>query len=68
MNIHLKPIEKTATERKWALCPYCKAKTVIYDDCADCKGVFVKCTRGCRNEFELIIEDGRQVLPPNPKH
>lgn len=50
------------TERKWIICPYCGAKHSIYDDTAECHGVFLKCTRGCKMEFELIIEDGKQVF------
>lgn len=62
----IKPIEfaKTATSRKWALCPNCKAKTVIYDDTANCNGVWIKCTRGCKTcEFELVVENGKQIFP-----
>ena len=47
--------------REWARCPYCGAKAVLYDNTAQCSGVFVKCTRGCRREFELKIESGKQV-------
>lgn len=53
-------ITKPATRRKWALCPYCRSKTVIYDNTARCSGVWVKCTRGCKQEFQLIIEGGEQ--------
>lgn len=49
-------------ERKWVKCPYCGAKTVIYDNTARCSGVHIKCTRGCKREFEIIIKDGKQVL------
>ena len=48
------------TNRKWIHCPYCGAKHSIYDESADCHGVYLKCTRGCKMEFELIIEDGEQ--------
>lgn len=47
--------------RKWIHCPYCGAKHSIYDDSAECHGVFLKCTRGCKKEFELVIENGEQV-------
>jgi DNA-directed RNA polymerase subunit RPC12/RpoP len=49
-------------DRKWIKCPYCGAKTVIYDNTALCSGVHIKCTRGCKREFEIIIKDGKQVL------
>ena len=47
--------------RKWIVCPHCGAKYSIYDNTAECHGVFPKCTRGCGKEFELIIENGEQV-------
>lgn len=50
-----------STERKWILCPHCGARHSLYDNTANCNGVFLKCTRGCKLEFELIIEDGVQV-------
>ncbi|MBQ2973324.1 MAG: hypothetical protein IJE19_03120 [Clostridia bacterium] len=49
-------------ERKWIYCPYCGAKHSIYDDTAECHGVFLKCVRGCKREFELVIKDGEQVV------
>ena len=49
-------------ERKWIHCPYCGAKHSIYDDTAQCHGVFLKCSRGCKCEFELVIKDGEQVM------
>ena len=42
-------------------CPYCGAKTILYDNTAHCSGVFVKCTRGCKSEFEVKITEGNQV-------
>lgn len=42
-------------------CVYCGAKQTIYTDAAECREVFLKCTRGCGREFELVIEDGVQV-------
>ncbi|MBP0975819.1 MAG: hypothetical protein J6S92_12545 [Oscillospiraceae bacterium] len=48
-------------ERKWLRCPYCGAKTILYDNTAQCSGVFVKCTRGCKREFEVKIIEGNQV-------
>lgn len=50
-----------AIEKKWAVCPECGAKCVIYDDTADCHGVFCKCTRGCGTVFELVVESGEQI-------
>ncbi|MBR6102632.1 MAG: hypothetical protein IKP95_09400 [Ruminococcus sp.] len=47
-------------EKKWVRCPYCGAKVCIYDNNAECKGVYLKCTRGCRREFELKISKGEQ--------
>ena len=54
-------IKKPATELKWVLCPYCGAKTVLASDTAQCSGVQIKCTRGCKKVFELVIRDGKQV-------
>lgn len=48
-------------ERIWARCPYCGAKTVIFDNTASCHGIFLKCTRGCGREFELTIKNGKQI-------
>lgn len=55
-------MRKIATERVWIKCPYCGAKHSIYDNAAECHGVYLKCTRGCKQEFELVIKDGKQVL------
>ena len=52
-------------ERKWIKCPHCGAKNSIYDNTANCNGVFLKCTRGCKREFELVIVEGEQVLKNN---
>ena len=52
---------KAGTERKWIRCPYCNAKHSIFEDNANCNGVFLKCTRGCKKEFELFIKDGKQA-------
>lgn len=52
-------IAKPPLERKWLTCPFCGAKTILYDNTADCSGVFVKCTRGCRQEFEAKIKKGK---------
>lgn len=56
------PIKKPAIERKWLYCPHCGMKVLLYDNTANCSGVFVKCTRGCRQTFEVIIRDGKQTL------
>lgn len=56
------PIKKPPLEYEWIVCPYCGAKTCIKDDTAECKGVYVKCTRGCRRRFEVVIKDGKQIL------
>ena len=53
-------LKKPQLMRKWAKCPHCGAKTVMYDNTAECSGVFLICTRGCKREFELIIKDGKQ--------
>jgi len=55
-------IDKVPTERKWIRCPYCGAKCSIYDDTADCHGVYLICTRKCKHEFELVIENGEQIF------
>ena len=56
MNIRIPP-----TEKKWLLCPYCGAKTILYDNVAECRGVYIKCTRGCKATFEVKITQGKQV-------
>lgn len=56
------------TERFWLRCPYCGAKTILYDNTADCRGVYVKCTRGCGREFEVKIKKGRQVHCADEPH
>ena len=53
-------LRKPPTRRIWALCPHCGSKTTLFDNTASCRGVWVKCTRGCRQEFQLVIEDGVQ--------
>ena len=60
MSMEIRKV-RPETERKWIRCPYCGAKHSIYTDAAECRGVFLLCTRGCKREFELIIEDGEQV-------
>ena len=53
-------LKMPALRRAWVLCPYCGAKHSLYDDQAECKGVYVKCSRGCKREFEIIIHNGIQ--------
>ena len=62
MNFTRKELPKAATNRKWAVCPCCGAKTTIYDDTAECHGVWMKCTRGCKKEFELVVRGGKQIM------
>ncbi len=57
----MKPVKKPPVARYWVICPYCGAKHSLYDNTANCSGVFLKCTRGCKREFELVIKDGKQV-------
>ena len=52
--------------QKWAVCPVCGSRAIKFDgpDCdrpAECHGVRMKCTRGCKEVFELVIREGRQV-------
>ena len=56
-------MKKNPIERKWYLCPKCGAKMMIYDNMAESHGVFTICSRGCRNEVEILIQDGKQVFP-----
>lgn len=53
--------------RIWVRCPYCGAKVTIYDNAAECHGVFLKCSRGCKREFELVIHEGKQQLQNTAK-
>lgn len=61
-NVFVPTVQKPATQRKWVKCPNCGAKVTIYDDSAECRGVHLKCTRGCKCEFELVIHRGKQQL------
>lgn len=56
------PLTRVATKRMWIHCPHCGAKHSIYDNTAACNGVFLKCSRGCKKEFELVIDDGKQIM------
>lgn len=53
-------IKIPALRKMWARCTECGHKTVLYDNTANCSGVWMKCTRGCGKEFELVIVDGEQ--------
>lgn len=53
-------IKQPSLSKKWALCPKCRMKTVLYDNSAQSSGVWIKCTRGCGAQFELVIKDGEQ--------
>ena len=50
----MEKIRKPPLRRDWYCCPYCGAKTMLYDNTARCNGVFLKCKR-CRREFEVKI-------------
>lgn len=54
-------VKKPPITRRWILCPYCGMKTILADDNANCHGVHIKCTRGCKQVFELVIRDGVQI-------
>ena len=47
-------IEKPPLIRKWYRCPYCKTKAMLYDNTAECHGVYFKC-KVCKKEFEIMI-------------
>lgn len=47
-------------ERTWARCTYCGAKSVIIDNTTECRGVYIRCSRGCKRVFELIVHNGVQ--------
>ena len=57
----MKEIPRPPLERKWVRCPYCGAKTILYDNTAQCRGAYIKCSRGCKKEFEIRIINGKQV-------
>ena len=57
----MKQIPKPQLTRYWAVCPVCGLKVTIFDNTAECHGVFLKCTRGCGIEFELVIKEGKQI-------
>ena len=57
------PATHLAPDRKWIFCPRCGSKHSQYGDVAECRGVFLKCDRGCRQIFELVIRDGQQLHP-----
>ena len=53
-------IPKPVLRKIWAKCPKCGSKTVLFDNTANASGIWLKCTRGCGTEFELIVRDGEQ--------
>lgn len=53
-------IKIPALQKNWARCTECGHKTVLFDNTANCSGVWLKCTRGCGKEFELVIVNGKQ--------
>lgn len=57
----LNEIKLPPLRRIWVHCPHCGAKAVLHDNTANCSGVYIKCTRGCKKEFELKIINGKQV-------
>jgi len=48
-----------AIERRWAVCPHCGKRLVIYTNNAQCSGVYIRC-KNCRKEAELSISGGKQ--------
>lgn len=58
-------IRMPPTEKRWITCPNCGMKTVLADNAANCSGVYIKCTRGCKRVFELIIRQGEPVIKNN---
>lgn len=48
--------------RAWIKCQYCGMKYCLADNKAECRGIFVKCTRGCGREFQIIVKDGKQIM------
>ena len=54
-------MNKPSVEKKWYICPRCGSKIMLYDNTANCQGVYLKCSRGCRNEIEILIHNGEQV-------
>ena len=47
-------------KRIWAKCVFCGKNCVLFDDTANCAGVFFKCKQ-CGKEFELKIILGIQT-------
>lgn len=43
-----------ALRRDWYRCPHCGKNLVIYDNTANCSGVFMKC-KNCRQEVEIKL-------------
>ena len=49
-------------KRFWAVCPYCGKNVALFNNTANCSGVFPKCKQ-CGQEFELKIIMGVQDNP-----
>lgn len=47
--------------RMWVECPHCGSHDRIFDNTANCNGVFSKC-KSCKKEFEIKIKDGKQII------
>lgn len=62
MDQKIRDVKFPVLNKMWAVCPHCGMKTVIFDNTANCSGVHVKCTRGCKMVFELVIENGKQII------
>lgn len=41
-------------EREWYKCPHCGTKLLLFDNTANCKGVYIKC-KTCKREIEIIV-------------
>ena len=57
----VKEIELPAYEKRWAVCPYCRKKNLLYHNTACAKGIWVRC-KSCRRDYELRIKDGAQLF------
>ncbi len=45
---------KLPVKKEWFKCPVCGKKLVLYDNAANCKGVFIYCKK-CRKDIEIKI-------------
>ena len=53
--------EQKAQEFSSKLDKFVQAQGMRNDNTAQCRGVFIKCSRGCKEEFEIKIINGKQV-------